>query len=117
MRSKLIKLITLLIAGSAIAYVSRANLMPVSVTLGQYVIEDIPLFYVMVGSLLVGLVFSYLLQILRNISYSFVLRGKKREINTGKGEVAMLTKRVHQLEIENEKLKRKYSVPTDTNAL
>ena len=92
--------------------------MPVSVNLGMYVISDIPLFYVIVGSLLFGLVLSYLVYLVHAISTSFTLRGKDNEIKKDKGEVLELTKRVHQLELENEKLKHRPNTESeDKNAL
>ncbi|OGM73383.1 hypothetical protein A2595_01790 [Candidatus Woesebacteria bacterium RIFOXYD1_FULL_31_53] len=92
--------------------------MPVSVNLGMYVFKDIPLFYVIVSSLLIGLVLSYILYLVHVVSTSLKLRGKNKEIKKDKDEVLELTKRVHQLELENEKLKHSKSVePEDQNAL
>ncbi|MDO8340830.1 MAG: lipopolysaccharide assembly protein LapA domain-containing protein [Candidatus Woesebacteria bacterium] len=92
--------------------------MPVSVNLGMYVFNDIPLFYVIVGSLLIGLILSYVLYLVHVVSTSFKLSGKNREIKKDKDEVLELTKRVHQLELENEKLKHSKNVePEDQNAL
>jgi lipopolysaccharide assembly protein A len=111
-------LIILLIVGSVLAYISQNNLTLVSVNIGPYVFSDIPLFYVIVGSLVTGLVLSYVIHLFRDISTSFVLRGKKNEIKKNKDEVLELTKRVHQLELENEKLKHSPVVEAeDRNAL
>ena len=111
-------LILFLIVGSILAYISKYNLMLVTVNLGQYVFSDIPLFYVIIGSLLTGLALSYVLYVVHDISTSWILRGKKKEIKKGRDEVLELTKRVHQLELENEKLKhRSHSEPEDINAL
>jgi len=110
--------ILLLVVGSILVYISKFNFMPVSVNLGLHVFSDIPLFYVIAGSLLTGLVLSYLVYLVHAISLSFKLRGKNKEIKKNKDEVLELTKRVHQLELENEKLKH-YSdaEPEDPNAL
>jgi putative membrane protein len=111
-------LILLLVTGSILAYLSHNNLMLVSVNLGPYVFSDVPLFYVIIGSLLAGLILSYLISLIHSISTSFTLRGKEKEIQKNKNEVLELTKRVHQLELENEKLKNKSSIkPKDANAL
>lgn len=111
-------LILLLIVGSILVYISKFNFMPVSVNLGFYAISDIPLFYVIVGSLLFGLVLSYLIYIVNAISNSFTIHGKDKEIKTGKDDVLELTKRVHQLELENEKLQHgEGTEPEDPNAL
>ena len=111
-------LIFSLVVGSVLVYISRFNFQPVSVNLGYYTLHNIPLFYVIVGSLLIGLVLSYLAYIVNSISNSFVLMGKNGEIKKNKAEVLELTKRVHQLEIKNEKLGKDSGLePGDRNAL
>lgn len=114
----MLTLIFFLIIGSVLVYISKYNFVPVSVNLGFYVFNDIPLFYVIVISLLFGLVLSYIAYIIHNISNSFTLRGKNKEIEKNKNEVLELTKRVHQLELEKEKIKNGLdSEPIDQNAL
>ena len=98
-------LILFLVAGSLLVYVSKFNLTPVTVNLKLYTFSNIPLFYVIIGSILAGLIFSYLVYLIHAISASFKFRGKDKEIKKNKNEVLELTKRVHQLELENEKLK------------
>jgi len=111
-------LILFLIVGSALVYISKFNFAPVNLNLGAYVLSDIPLFYVIVGSLVIGLVLSYLVYLVRAISTSFTLRGKNKEIKNDKDEILELTRRVHQLELENEKLKHlSGNEPQDSNAL
>lgn len=111
-------LILFLIVGSILVYLSKYNFMLVSVNLGSYVLSDIPLFYVIIGSLVTGLVLSYVVYLVHAISTSFALRGKDNEIKKNKDEVLELTKRVHQLELENEKLRHGSDVePEDKNAL
>ena len=111
-------LILLLVIGSVLVYISKFNFAPVTVNLGVYIFSNIPLFYVIVASLLTGLVLSYLVYVIHAISVSFKLRGKDKEIKKDKDEVLELTKRVHQLELENEKLKHSPSdEPEDSNAL
>jgi putative membrane protein len=111
-------LILFLIIGSILVYISKFNFTPVTVTLGFYSFSNIPLFYVIVASLLVGLVLSYLVSLVRSVSTSFAFHGKNKEIKKEKDEVLELTKRVHQLELENEKLKRESGRKTgDSNSL
>lgn len=114
----MLTLILLLVAGSVLVYVSKYNFEPVSINLGMYSVSDIPLFYVIVGSLLVGLLLSYVIFLINSISTKLVMRAKDKEIKNGKDEVLELTKRVHQLELENEKIKNGSLVEiVDENAL
>lgn len=113
----MLNIIIMLVIGSALAYISKFNLEPTTVNLGLYIVRDVPLFYVIVASLLAGLVLSYVFQLLGSISNSITLRGKRKEIKSGKEENVGLAKRIHQLEIENERLKHSDAQPDDTNAL
>mgnify|MGYP001612584734 FL=1 len=70
----MLALILFLVIGSILVYISKFNFAPVTVNLGMYVISDIPLFYVIVGSLVVGLILSYLVYLIRAITTSFTLR-------------------------------------------
>ena len=107
-----------LIVGSLLVYVSKYNFQPVSVNLGFTVFSGIPLFYVIIVSLVIGLILSYLASLIQSISTSFILHGKNVEIKKNKDEVLELTKRVHQLEIKNEKLGKESGIePDDRNAL
>lgn len=111
-------LILFLAIGAIVVYISQYNFTPVTVNLGIYVLSDIPLFYVIAGSLLTGLVLSYLVSLVRAISNSYTIRGKDKEIKNNKSEVLELTKRIHQLEIENKKLGEDTGLkPEDPNAL
>ena len=111
-------LILSLLIGSILVYISKYNFQPVSLNLGFTIFSGIPLFYIIVGSLLVGLALSYLISLIQSISTSFILHGKDVEIKKNKGEVLELTKRVHQLEIKNEKLGKDSGLePGDRNAI
>jgi len=118
LKNIMLVLIVLLIAGSFFVYISKFNFMPVSVNLGLYVFSDIPLFYVMIGSLVTGLVLSYVVYMVHSVSTSLKLRGKDHQIKKNQAEVLESTKRVHQLELENEKLKQRSNAkPKDPRAL
>ena len=99
----MLTLILLLVTGSLFVYISKYNFMLVSVNLGMYTVSNIPLFYVIVASVVLGLVLSYLFQLAQSVSTHFTLRGKNNEIKKDKDEILELTKRVHQLELEKNK--------------
>ncbi|MFA6250472.1 MAG: LapA family protein [Candidatus Shapirobacteria bacterium] len=111
-------LILFLIIGSVLVYISKFNFTPVTLNLGAYIFSDIPLFYVIVGSLLIGLVLSYLVYLVRAISTSFTLHGKNKEIKKDENKILELTRRIHQLELENKKLNHlSQNVPEDPSTL
>lgn len=114
----MLTLILFLIIGSGLVYISKFNFIPVTLNLGVHVFSNIPLFYVVIGSLLTGLVLSYLTHLLHSISTSFTLHGKNKVIKKDKDEILELTRRIHQLELENEKLSHlPGNTPEDPNSL
>ena len=107
-----------LIVGSLLVFISRFNFQLVTINLGFKVFAGIPLFYVIIGSFVIGLILSYLVSLIQSVSTSFTLHGKNVEIKKNKDEVLELTKRVHQLEIKNEKLGKDSGIePGDRNSL
>ncbi len=112
-------LIIFLVIGLIIAYLAISNSMLVTLNFGPYVFPGIPLFYIIVGSLLIGLGLSYFVALIRSISTGFTMRKKDKKIKETRSEIVDLTKRIHQLELENEKLKNKSTIvePQDKNAL
>lgn len=114
----MLTMILLLIVGSFLVYISQYNFVPVTVNLGFYVFQNIPLFYVIAASLLVGLVLSYLTHLINAASQFFVIHGKDSEIKKNKKQVEELTKQVRDLEAKNEKLRRGTGVePEERDAL
>lgn len=100
-------------------YLAQNNLMLVTLRLGTYTLSDIPLFYIIIGSLLIGLCWAYLIYLINSIFTTFTMRRKDTVIKHGKSDIVDLTKRIHQLELENERLKNNSTriEPQDKNAL
>jgi len=115
----MLTIIMFLVVGGVMVYLAQSNLSLVTLHLGSYVFPDIPLFYVIVGSLLLGLSLAYFINLINSIFVAFAMRGKDNKIKTTKIEVVELTKMIHQLELENERLKNNSTIiePQDINAL
>ena len=115
----MLTLILILIVGSIMVYLAQNNLMLVTLNLGSYAFSDIPLFYIIIGSLLIGLGLAYLISLAHSIFTGFTMRGKDKKIKQDKSEIIDLTKQIHKLELENERLKNHTTViePQDKNAL
>lgn len=115
----MITLILILLVGGVFVYLAQNNLIPVTLHLGSTVISNIPLFYVIIGALLTGLILAYLIHIINSVFVAFSMHGKDTKIKQGKSEIVDLTKRIHHLELENERLKNNSTIdePRDKNAL
>lgn len=115
----MITLILILIIGSVFVYLAQNNLAPVTLHLGSATVTDLPLFYVISGSLLTGLLLAYLFYLINSIFIGFSMRKKDHAIKETKNQVAELTKRIHKLELENEELRNELGMAesSDKNAL
>lgn len=102
----MISLIFLLIFGSGVAFLSLQNTTLISLSLLNYSVKNIPLYYVIIGSMLIGIVSSYLINAVDSISHIFILRGKNNQIRSEAREMTEMTKRIHQLQLENAVLKK-----------
>lgn len=100
-------------------YLAQNNLTLVTLRLGTYVVPGIPLFYVIISSLLTGLILAYLVYLVNSIFTNFSMRRKDKAIKHGKSDIVDLTKQIHKLELENERLKNNSAMaePQDRNAL
>ena len=97
-------LLVAVIAGIAIAYFGMQNVSPVTIRLNDFVWNDVPVYLVMVGSLLVGLLMAGILYFARSISSTVTLYGKDRAMRKAKHTMAELEQRVHDLEAEKARL-------------
>ncbi len=93
--------------GVAFAIFATQNTDSVAVDLIFFKIPSAPLFLVVLIPLLVGLLASFIIHALSEITSSIKIDENEREIKGTKQENAELAKRVHKLELENTKLKAK----------
>lgn len=111
-------LIVTVIFGLGIAYFATQNTTTITIKLAGYTLTDLPLYVMVVGSLLVGLLFAWIINLVSSISSSLTIHGKDKTIKEAKKTIADLTKKVHELELENTQLKAEYHhKSSDENSL
>ena len=110
-------LILLLVFGSGVTYLALQNSARVTLTLLTYTLPDVPLFAVILGSMVTGVFLAYVLHLPNLISTALSIHGKDNKIKSSEKDVTQLTKRIHQLELENESLKKNGSVHSDDQSL
>ncbi|MBP7843150.1 LapA family protein [Candidatus Woesebacteria bacterium] len=101
----MLSLIFLIVVGTGITFLSMQNTAVVSLNFLDYTFPDLPIYYVIIGSLLAGVVLAYSISFINSISTYMLIRTQHKKISKERKEVAELTKRVHQLELENVGLK------------
>src|SRR5438874_1912771 len=98
-------LIAAVVLGLLFALVSTQNTQGVMLRLGDYGLTNIPLYLVVFGSILVGLFLSWVLSLFGWVSTRFTLHGKDVHIKHSEKMIDSLKSRVHDVELENAKLR------------
>ncbi len=106
----MLELIFTLIIGIFIAIFALNNTNTVTLLLGNYVLSDIPLYLVIVGSLLTGIVVSWIIHLLQWVGTVLEMHGKDNSIKSAQREIEKLNERIQVLEMENARLKDATSI-------
>ncbi|MDO8573714.1 MAG: lipopolysaccharide assembly protein LapA domain-containing protein [Candidatus Daviesbacteria bacterium] len=109
-------LIVTVLFGLIIAYFAIQNTAVISLNFLNYT-AGIPAYIVIVGALLAGLFLSWTISFVNDIATGFTMRGKDSKIKDYKKENAEYLKQIHQLELENTRLKAESSAPDDDKSL
>lgn len=106
----MLDLILTVVFGFAIAYFAIQNTAGVTVRFVNSTF-GVPLYVVIVGSLLVGLLMAWLVSIANGIGSLLTIHGKDNELKASNKTVDRLAERVRELELENAGLRGEKHVP------
>lgn len=101
----MIALILFVIFGLGFALFATQNTAPTTLNFGQYVLENVPLYLTVLATFGLGLLFATVFYIAKSITSGFLINKKRNEVEHLQRENTQLLKRIHQLELENTKLK------------
>lgn len=106
-------LILFIIFGVVFAYFATLNTQPTSVAVGTFVFRDVPVYLVVISAFAVGLLVGGFFSVVKQFIHGRVLHRQSDQLSKAKQETVELTKQIHQLELENAKLKTRLG---DTDA-
>jgi uncharacterized integral membrane protein len=109
----MVALVIAVIFGLGIGYFATQNITPITIQFADYVVEGVPLYAVILGSLLVGLFMAYLLYLARSVSSKLTMHGENHADTRVRQAVANLERRVDRLESENARLRMGQSSPLE----
>lgn len=116
--NSMLALFLFLAFGLLFGYFATLNTSVASVSFGAYTLDRIPMYFIILLSLGIGLVVSSLFYIFQSLSARLTVRKKDKELEEAKKELAEQMKKIHQLELENTKLKSKNGEePEDENSI
>lgn len=113
----MITLILLVLAAIAAAFFATQNTSVASLTFAGYHFRGVPMYLIVLVSILIGLLVSAIMNFVGSVTSSFEIYGKNTKIKEGKKTVAELTKQIHQLELENMELKTQQEKMPDEKSL
>lgn len=93
--------------GLGMGYFATQNTSQISLYFGSYTIQNISIYLVVIGALLLGLLLAWLFSLINSLSSKITLHGKENIIKKDEKNIAELTKEIHQLQLENTRLKEK----------
>jgi len=102
-------LILLIISGAVFAYFAAQNTQQISINFLHYTTGNLPLYLVILIALLLGITISWVISFFGFVSTSLTIFGKNSKIKEDKKEIDSLKKKIHDLELENERLKGEVS--------
>jgi len=109
----MLALVIAVLFGLVISYFATQNTAPVTIRFAEYALQDIPLYLVVVGSLLIGLFIAWILYLAQFLSARWTIHGRDQLVRKTQRDVADLERKVHELEVENERLKARETYPAD----
>lgn len=110
-------LIVTVILGLVIAFFATQNTSAITLNFFNYVVPGIPTYVVVVGALLFGLLISWIISLINDIAAGLTIRGQDNKIKDFKKDNVELTKKIHQLELENTRLQEKTNSSPDDKSL
>lgn len=110
-------LIITVLLGLAMAFFATQNTRPIPLNLFNTELTNVPTYIVVIGTLLVGLLLSWIISLVNDIANGMTIRGKESKIKDYKKENIELIRKNHQLELENTRLKVETDAPADDKSL
>ena len=111
----MIGLILTIIIGFGIAYFSRYVSSGLTITIGENVYSNIPLFIITVGTYILGILLAWIIEVPQSIATAFHIKGLGRTIKSGNNTITQLQEKIKKLETENIKLHERNNKPIVVN--
>jgi uncharacterized integral membrane protein len=101
----MLSLIIIFLFALGVAWFAIQNTFAVPVVFATTVFHAVPLYFLIIASVLVGIILASLIGSIDNLSAYMKLRGKDNRIHDHERAIDDLQQKVHNLEIENAQLK------------
>src|SRR5579885_3498213 len=103
-------LITAVVFGLVFALFSTQNTVGVPVNVGSYSLFQVPLYLLVLGSLLVGLIISWIISLFDAFGSFMTVRSRDAKLHESDLKIRNLQRRISELQVENARLSRPSNV-------
>lgn len=97
----MLALLLLVVFGLGMAFFATQNVLGTTITIAGNTFTGIPLYVVVIGSLLLGIFVSWLISMINAISSTLTIHGKDTALHVRDEQIAELKEKIHQLELDN----------------
>lgn len=101
-------LLILTVFGLAVAYFATQNTGQVHIIIANYLIQGVPLYIIVVGSMIFGIFISWIISLANSVSSGLRIHGKNAELKNANNTIISLKKENNALAMENNHLKNLY---------
>jgi uncharacterized integral membrane protein len=95
----------LVLFGILVSFLAIQNTSHVTLQFAGIAFENIPLYLVILGSILFGFIIAAVVSSVNSMFAAFRIMGKNNVIKSSQSEIEMLKEKIRQLEVENAELK------------
>lgn len=112
----MIGLLLTIFIGIGIAIISRYSPVRITINPGDNQIYEVPLYYVTVGTYLIGILIASIIEIPQTIVSSLRILGLGRSVESSKNTITKLQNKIEKLETDKSNLNIKNQVIRDNNS-
>ncbi len=113
----MLSLLIIIAFGLGMAYFATQNTGAVDITFANYVIQAVPLYGIVIGSILLGIFISSLISMVQSISSALRIRGKETELRNANKTIQTLKRENTDLSLKNNRLKDEQEIPHPTEEI
>lgn len=113
----MILFLIIMISGFIFAIFAAQNNTIVDLHIGSYYLYGVPVYLIALTSIWIGIIITWLINATGAVSSMWSMRSKEGKLKTSEQQIAELTKRIHQLELENLKFRKKLNIDIDEKTI
>lgn len=113
----MIALVLFIVFGLVFSYIATLNTLTTTINLGVWIFRDVPVFLLLIAPFAIGLLIGGFFSVAKQFFNQRIVHRQSDQLAKAKQENVTLQKQIHQLELQNAKLKTKLGEESDDESL